>query len=117
MGGSAAAQCGRSHARRKDEWRERVGAGVGFAAAAVGRLWRQHYLAVAKPGSAWLSPQQREQVAAEAAAAYKAVLLPQQQQPLPALLVRAGSVCRCSRCSRCSRCRRSRRESFGNLVR
>ena len=50
MGGSAAAQCGRSHARRKDEWRERVGAGVGFAAAAVGRLWRQHYLAVAKPG-------------------------------------------------------------------
>ena len=46
--------------------RERVGAGVGFAAAAVGRLWRQHYLAVAKPGSAWLSPQQREQVAAEA---------------------------------------------------
>ena len=43
-----------------------MGAGVGFAAAAVGRLWRQHYLAVAKPGSAWLSPQQREQVAAEA---------------------------------------------------
>ena len=95
MGGSAAAQCGRSHARRKDEWRERerVGAGVGFAAAAVGRLWRQHYLAVAKPGKAWLSPQQREQVAAEAAAAYKAVLLPQQQQPLPALLVRASRLC------------------------